>query len=134
MQGNNVPDEVTEKPPMIERLQRIASLLSGLRLPILLLAMLFLGLFVFSLFQQGTDRESAMLPALVGFLWAVLLYSFSRLFAEVPERPQPQHGWRQRLSLRLRRWLMSIIAILVILLTLAVLVLSWQLLRTSVLA
>ena len=119
---------------MIERLQGIASFLSRLRPLILLLAAVFAGLFVFSLLQQGNDRDPVMLPALAAFLWAVLLHSFANLFARVPERPQAHHAWQKRLSLRIRRWAMSIIAIMVMLLTLAVLVLSYQLIRTSLMA
>lgn len=115
---------------MIERLQRIASLLSRLRLPILLLTLLFAGLFVVDLYRQDSADSALMLPALVGFFWSALLYSYAHLFAQLPDRPRPEHGFWQRLNLRFRRLLMTIMALLMFVLTLAVVVLSYQLLRT----
>lgn len=115
---------------MIERLQLIASFLQRLQTLLLVLLLLFAGLFAFSLFQYQGDSGSLMLPAIVGFCWALLLIAFARIFAEIPERPGRQHGWLRRLGLRFRRGMMTIMAVLILALSLAVLILSYQLLRT----
>jgi len=124
-------DDSPEKSPMIERLQRIASLLMRLQPLIVLLGLAFIGLFAYSLLQFEGDRNSAMLPAIAGFCWSILLFAIARLFSRVPERPQASHGFWRRWDLRFRRALMTVMAILMLLLTLAVLVLSYQLLRTN---
>lgn len=115
---------------MIERLQRIASLLLRLRLLFVILGVLFAGLFVYSLFQFQGDSGSYMLPAIAGFCWAMLLLSFAHLFAELPASPSDQDGMLTRWSSKLRRSLMTGMALVMLGLTGAVLLLSWQLIRT----
>lgn len=124
-------DDSPEKSPMIERLQRIASILMRLQPLIIILGLAFLALFAYSLLQFEGDRNSALLPAIAGFCWANLLFAFGRLFNQIPERPQAGHGFWRRWDLRFRRTLMTGMAILMLLLTLAVLLLSYQLLRTN---
>jgi len=119
-----------EKRPMIERLQRIASVLLYLQIPLLLLAVGFAGLFVYSLFQFQGDSGSFMLPAIAGFCWAVLLFSFAKLFAELPSPPDEDDGLLRHWSFKLRRTAMSAMALVMLTLTGAVLLLSWQLIRT----
>lgn len=124
-------DDLPEKSPMIERLQRIASVLLRVQALILLSGLVFMGLFAWGLFQLESDRNTLMLPALAGFCWSLLLFAFARLFNEVPERPQSTQRLGRRWSLKIRRALMSVMAVLMLLLTLAVIVLSYQLLRTN---
>ena len=115
---------------MIERLQRIASLLLRLQLLFILLGIVFAALFVYSLFQFQGDSGSYMLPAIAGFSWAMLLISFAHLFANVPASPGEQDAMLTRWSLKLRRTLMTLMALVMLGLTGAVLLLSWQLIRT----
>lgn len=116
---------------MIERLQLIASFLARVRWLILVLGLGLAILFVLSLFQpESVGGDQLMLPAVAGFCWMVLLYSFSRLFITVPEKPGPEHGWIRRLGLKFRRGLMWLMGLAMIALGVAVLVLSYQLLRT----
>jgi hypothetical protein len=115
---------------MIERLQLIATFLGRIQPLIIVLGLVCLLLFLLGLFQAGgvTDDE-LMLPALAGFCWAVLLFSCARLFRHVPAVPAPGAGIRTRLSIRLRRGLLWLLAIALLVVGLAVLVLTWQLLR-----
>lgn len=115
---------------MIERLQLIASFLGRLIPLIVVLAVCCAVLFAYSLFQFRGQNNTFMLPALAGFCWLLLLYSYARLFARIPEKPGPGQGFFRRLSLRFRRALMTVLALLMLLLGLAVLVLSYQLVRT----
>ena len=113
---------------MIERLQLIASFLARHQGLILLLLVAFAALFTYSLFQFRGDGDSLMMPALA--CWALTLLAYARLFAQIPEKPDKQHGFLRRQSLRLRRAAMHVLALMLILVGLAVLVLSYQLLRT----
>ena len=115
---------------MIERLQRIASVLLRLQIPLTVLAVMFAGLFVYSLFQFQDEGSSFMLPAIAGFCWALLLISFAHLFAELPASPSADDGLVTRWSLKLRRTAMTAMALVMLALTGAVLLLSWQLIRT----
>jgi hypothetical protein len=115
---------------MIERLQLIASFLARHQGLILLLLVAFAALFTYSLFQFRGDGDSLMMPALAGICWALTLLAYARLFAQIPEKPDKQHGFLRRQSLRLRRAAMHVLALMLILVGLAVLVLSYQLLRT----
>ncbi len=124
-------EELPEKSPMIERLQRIASVLLRVQALVVTLSGLFLLLFIYGLFQFEGDRNTVMLPAIAGFCWSLLLFAFARLFHVLPERPQRRHGFLQRWNLTIRRALMCVMAVLMLVLTVAVLVLSYQLLRTN---
>jgi hypothetical protein len=120
----------SEKPPMIERLQRIASVLLRLQILLILLAVLFAGLFVYSLFQFQGDSGSYMLPAVAGLCWAMLMLSFAHLFAELPAPAAQEDGLLRRWSYKLRRTAMTAMALVMLGLTGAVMLLSWQLIRT----
>ena len=116
---------------MIERLQRIASLLNRLRALIVLLAAGFLLLLVAALFEiAGVSYDALLVPAVIGFAWSATLYSFSGLFARVPERPGPGTPLLRRLRISSQRAMIWVLAILMLALTIALLMLSSQMLRS----
>jgi hypothetical protein len=116
---------------MIERLQAIATFLSHFRLLLMGLGMGFLGIFVLSLFDSGLlPGDDWLIPALVGLCWSLTLYSLSTLFSEVPPPADSGSAWRVRLSVTVRRGLLWLLALLMIVLSIALLILSYQLLRT----
>ena len=116
---------------MIERLQRIASFLHRLRLLILLAGLTFLLAFCLSLFESGgLNSDDHMIPSLVGFGWAVTLFSCANLFLEVPPVAAAGSGFRVRWGVKLRRGLLWLLAIFIIGLSLALLMLSYKLLST----
>ncbi|MDA1370837.1 MAG: hypothetical protein O2971_08775 [Proteobacteria bacterium] len=120
---------------MIERLQTIASFLSRFRVLIYLLGLVFVGLFLLSLFEVSTAAEyDLLIPSIVGFCWALTLYCFSTLFISVPQRPDPKAKFWARWRSKFKRGLFWELAILLLLLTAAVLILSFQLLRTWMMA
>ena len=120
---------------MIERLQLIASFLHRLRLLVVGAGMVFLLAFVLSLFElgglNGTDH---LIPSLVGFCWAVTLYSCTSLFLQVPALPAAGSGFRVRWGIKLRRGLLWLLGIFMISLSSALLVLSYKLLSTWAMA
>lgn len=116
---------------MIERLQGIAIFLAHFRLLIIGLGIGFLTIFVLSLLQNPwLDGDDWLIPALLGLCWSLTLYSFSQLFATVPARAADDASWRIKLSVVTRRGLLWVLALLMGCLSLALLVLSYELLRT----
>ena len=119
---------------MIERLHRIATLLSRYRPVLLILAALGFILVLGSLVgNPWLASYEWLMPALALFLWALLLYSLSWLFLTIPGPEQSGMAWRQRIARRFRRALLWVAAALFLALSAAVLFLSYQLLRVSLL-
>ncbi|GJM12723.1 MAG: hypothetical protein DHS20C12_11260 [Pseudohongiella sp.] len=115
---------------MIERLQRIATLLAWFRIPIFVLAgFSLLVLFLSVLENPLLDGDSLLMPAILGFCWALMLYSTGELFQAVPAKPQSEVPFRERMALRIRRAVLWVLAVLTIVSTAALVVLSYQLLR-----
>lgn len=115
---------------MIERLQRIASLLARFRLPIVILGGLCLVLLVLSVIEDPwLQGDRLLMPSLLGFCWALMLYSTAEIFQTLPEQAAADAGWRRRLGLWLRRLFLSFLGLLTIVSTAALLVLSYQFLR-----
>lgn len=115
---------------MIERLQRIASLLVRFRLPIIILGGCCLVLLVLSVIEDPWLQDDRLLmPSLLGFCWALMLYSTGEIFQTLPEQVTADTGWRRRLALRIRRLFLSLLGLLMLVSTAALLVLSYQLLR-----
>lgn len=115
---------------MIERLQRIASLLVRFRLPIIILGGCCLVLLVLSVIEDPWLQDDRLLmPSLLGFCWALMLFSTGEIFQTLPEQATVDTGWRRRLALRFRRFFLSLLGLLTLVSTAALLVLSYQLLR-----
>ncbi len=116
---------------MIDRLQVVAVTLYRVRHVFTLLAVLSALIVALSLFEAaGLSADVHLVPALVSFCWSVTLISFASLFAHVPGKPDKSVAWRRRLSIRLQRLFLGALGLSLIGLSVAVLVLSWQLLRT----
>ncbi|MCY4358811.1 MAG: hypothetical protein OXD01_14970 [Gammaproteobacteria bacterium] len=117
---------------MIELLQIIAFLLRPWRL-------LLLGMSVFSLLLAGlsvTDNpwlasDEWLVPAVVSLMWSLMFYSLSFLFLSVPPQPDSNAQWRYRLVVRVIRTGLGLLALGFVALSLALLVLTWQLVRAA---
>ena len=117
---------------MIERLQKFAKVLSRISYILLLLAGVCAGLTLLSLINNpwlADDRW--LLHSFTGFLWLLLLYILSQVFPELPLPLESAGNWRQRLSDRLRRGMMWLLAMLFMSLSVSLILLSYQLLRVS---
>ena len=75
------------------------------------------------------ETDEWMVPAVVGMLWSLVLYSLSFLFLYIPPGPDPGSSWWSRLSARVHRAGYWLLAILFAALSLALLLLTWQLIR-----
>ena len=120
------------KTAMIERLQKFAKVLSRIRYLLLLLAGVCAGLTLLSLIDNpwlADDRW--LLQSFMGFLWLIMLYILSQVFARLPPPVESAENWRQLLSYRLRRSMMWLLAMLFLSLGVSLILLSYQLLRVS---
>jgi len=115
---------------MIERLQAIATFLSRFRLFIGLLGVVFVGLFLMSLFEVGSAAEyDLLIPAIVGFCWAAILLSFASFFISIPAKFEKGAKLGARLVSRIKRGLAQGLGLLMISLTIALVLLTYRLLR-----
>ena len=115
---------------MIERLQRIATILARFRLPIFVLAGFSLIVLVLSVLDNPwLSSDALLMPAILGFCWALMLYSTGEIFQTLPGKASAETTFRGRLSVRFRRLIYWVLGILTVFSTLALLVLSYQLLR-----
>lgn len=115
---------------MIERLQRIATILARFRLAIFVLAGFSLVVLILSVLDNPLlDSDTLLMPAILGFCWALMLYSTGELFQRIPNKAGSEATFRRRMAVGVRRGILWVLGILTIASTGALLVLSYQLLR-----
>lgn len=120
------------KAPMIERLQKFAKVLSRIRYILLLLAGACAVLVLLSLIDNPwLSDDRWLLYSFMGFLWVLMLYTASQVFPRLPPAVASAENWRQRLSYRLHRGMMWLMAMLFLSLSVSLILLSYQLLRVS---
>lgn len=115
---------------LIDRLGRIAVIVQRGRWLWIALALAAAVLTAASLVENpwlAGDRW--LMPGIVALCWPLTLLSFGRLFDAVPPAATDGMTWRGRLSRRLHRGVLWLLGLAMIGLTLAVLLLTWQLLR-----
>ena len=115
---------------MIERLHRIATILSRVRPILILLAVTSAAVMLLSVIENPLiSTYQWLIPAMSAMLWALTLFSLSYLFLNVPGQPDPSLNWRERLSRKIRRSALWVLGLVFVALSLALLVLTYQLLR-----
>ncbi|MEX0965343.1 MAG: hypothetical protein WDZ52_15035 [Pseudohongiellaceae bacterium] len=115
---------------MIERLQRIATILARFRLALFLLAGFSLGVLVLSMVENPwLEGDALLMPAVLGFCWALLLYSTGEIFQRTPGKAAEGTTFRRRMALRVRRLVFWVLGLLTVGSAIALLFLSYQLLR-----
>jgi hypothetical protein len=82
----------------------------------------FAGLFLFAvIFGWNTiaaadgSGERYVIPSIVGFLWALSIYSFIASFQHIPAKANPRHSFLAKLMATLRRtpyWIMALLALI----------------------
>lgn len=75
------------------------------------------------------DNDTLLMPAILGFCWALMLYSTGELFQVIPDKAGREMALRRRLAVRVRRGMLWILGILTIASGLALLILTYQLMR-----
>tara|TARA_B110000444_G_scaffold259879_1_gene305017 strand:+ start:305 stop:661 length:357 start_codon:yes stop_codon:yes gene_type:complete len=115
---------------MIERLQRIATILVKFRLPIFVMAGFSLLVLVLSVLDNPLlGNDSLLMPAIIGFCWALLLYSTGELFRDIPSKAGTETTFLRRMALRVRRGIRWMLAMLIIMSAAALFILSYKLMR-----
>ncbi len=115
---------------MIERLQGIARTIQKLRWILGLLALAAVAAVFASLVANpwlADDRW--LMPGVVALCWSLALLSFGRMFESVPPAATRDMPWHRRLARKMQRGLLWLLGLAMIGLSVAVLLLSWQLLR-----
>lgn len=75
------------------------------------------------------SSDGLLMPAILGFCWALMLYSTGEIFQTLPGKASAETTFRRRLLARLRRLIYWVLGLLTVFSSLALLVLSYQLLR-----
>jgi len=115
---------------MIERLQRIATILARFRLPLFVLAGFSLVVLVLSVLDNPLlNNDGLLMPAILGFCWALMLYSTGELFQEIPDKAGSEATFHRRIGVRVRRGIFWILGLLTIVSVVGLLILSYQLMR-----
>ena len=124
-------NETKPRDLMIKRLERIASILRKVRFLIIIIgaASLFL-LLVSYLGSPSIESETWSIPSLLVFGWSLALYCLQELFIDVPEKLDKTEPWRSRFSNTMRRLGFRLLGVAVLSLTAALVILSYQLMRT----
>jgi hypothetical protein len=113
---------------MLETLQGIARRWQRTRPLLLLGALLALAAALRVLLTSSSQAEDIyLIPALLLFLWCLMLHAFLSLFAHVPPPAVTALPWRQRMVARSRRAFHYLFLLLFALLSLGLLLASWQL-------
>jgi len=113
---------------MLERMQEHARRWRLLRPLLLGLALLSFGAVVAVLITSADQAGDVyLIPALVLFLWCIMLHAFLTLFAEVPQPVVTTLPWRARILMRAKRMFYHLFLGLFALLSALLLLTSWQL-------
>jgi len=84
-----------------------------------------------SLLRTGwTQADAVTIPALLLFSWSLTAFSLAGLFSAPVEHPGPGARWHERSLFRLRRTALWCLGLVMLGVGLALLLLTWQLLRT----
>lgn len=113
---------------MLIRLQSFARRFAALRKPVLAGCLAMPPVILWLLARSdGSSDDRGLIPAILFFVWLLLLYTALTLFARVPGEPGSGAGWWQRQKTRLVRFLYAALAVLLAVLAIATVITTWQL-------
>lgn len=113
---------------MLERMQGHARRWSAVR-PVLLIAAVLALAAALRILLTSVDQagDVYLIPALVLFLWCIMLHAFLTLFAQVPPPVVTALPWRRRMLMRCRRAFYHLFLGSFAVLSALLLLTSWQL-------
>ena len=115
---------------MIERFKRIATILRGIRSVIICgLAISFLIILVSFFKDSWLSFEFWLIPSFLAFCWFLVLFSFGEIFSFVPELSTKQTSWSKRLFNSVHRTWYRSLGVFSVGVFIALIILSYQLLR-----
>ena len=115
---------------MIERFQRIATILRRIR-PVIIcgLAASFLIILVSFFKDSWLSFEFWLIPSFLALCWFLVLFSFGEIFSFVPELSTKQTSWSKRLLNSVHRTWYRSLGVFSVCVFIALIILSYQLLR-----
>jgi hypothetical protein len=114
---------------MLRHLKHFAIRYAAWRVPSLILALLMIPVILWILFTSASQAQDIyLIPALVPFAWLLLLYALLSLFPAIPERASGELRWPARIRIAAKRGLYAILALLMLAVTLALIIITLQLL------
>ena len=114
---------------MLEFLSSISKKLVWTKPITLMITLIFVIILLSSIFNVGYFKDDIyLIPSLVGALWAGLLFNLVHVFPHLPQKPNTDIALLSRLKLRLMRFIFSFLALGFLILTVAVVILSFKLL------
>ena len=115
---------------MIERFKRIATILRRIR-PVIIccLATSFLIILVSVFENSWLSFEFWLIPSFLAFCWFLVLFSFGEIFSFVPELSTKQTSWSKRLLNSVHRTWYRSLGVFSVCVFIALIILSYQLLR-----
>lgn len=112
---------------MLELLQKFALRFAWAKKPVFILLLVMVAVLVATVVFSGSlSQDVLLIPAILFFVWLLLLFSFLNLFAHVPAR-QSEAGLWQRLLDWFKRGFYYLFAVVMVLISIAVLVTTYQL-------
>lgn len=113
---------------MLVLFERFATRLQGLQWPAALGLAIMLLVTVWVLAGASTALQDRwLIPAVLVTVWLLLLLSGLKLFAQVPAKAGPDMSWWARVKIRLHRALYHLFAWFMLLVSLALIVVTFQL-------
>jgi hypothetical protein len=100
---------------MIDLLNKIATSLQFLRIPVIVLGLISLAAMITIIIDSKSHAEDFyLIPSAVGVLWSITSYSFIVNFTSVPQKADPSWKFLTRLKRHVRRagyWLLGVVFI-----------------------
>ena len=114
---------------MIEVLQSLAKKIRWAKPFILIIGLVFFGLFLTTVLGvEGMSDDVYLIPGVLGVIWAALFFTLISIFPYVPARPARDTALLAKLKIRIKRGLYYILGVLLIVLTMAVIFISFRML------
>ena len=115
---------------MLGALNVIATNARWLKPVIKLASLASLSAFLYVVFlAEGANRDVYLIPSVVALIWTLLLYILLATFPNVPAAPDKSRNLFFRIRLRVVRLFYHILAVLFLLFTIAVVILSLRILN-----
>ena len=113
---------------MLKGLSSISKRLVWAKPILVVVSLLFVGMLLSSVFGVGYFKDDVyLMPGLVGALWAGLLFNLVNIFPHFPSKPNKDITFFSRLKIWFIRFMFSLLAIVFLVLSVVVVMLSFKL-------
>ena len=114
---------------MIETLESISKKLRWTKPLVLIIGLICFILFFAAIFElKGLNSDIYLIPSVLGVAWAALFFFLLSTFPYVPAKPNKDEKYFAKLKIRVKRVLYHLLSVIFIVLTIAVIIVSFKLL------